>query len=220
MKSLETMVINFASEENEIHHDFRLYLTSMPADYFPISVLQNGVKLTTEPPRGIRANMKRTYQNFTDTFLTDCKKADQWKKLVFGLSFFHAILQERRKFGPLGWNIRYDFNDSDLETSTTMLKIFLDEQEEVPWDAMLYMTGQINYGGRVTDDWDRRCLITLLKKYSTIDILEDGYKFSDSGIYYAPPNGAIDVYMDYIEKLPLVENPEVFGLHENANITF
>ena len=70
-----------------------------------------------------------------------------------------------------------------------MLKIFLDEQEEIPWDAMLYMTGQINYGGRVTDDWDRRCLMTMLKKYSNIEILEDGYKFSDSGIYYAPPNG-------------------------------
>jgi dynein heavy chain len=101
-----------------------------------------------------------------------------------------------------------------------MLKIFLDEQEEIPWDAMLYVTGQINYGGRVTDDWDRRCLITLLKKYSSPDILDEGYKFSDSGIYFAPQNGTIDVYMDYIDKLPLVENPEVFGLHENANITF
>ena len=121
MTNLETIVINFGSEENDINPDFRLYLTSMPADYFPVSVLQNGVKLTTEPPRGMRANLKRTYQNFSDTFLTDCKKAEAWKKLVFGLSFFHAILQERRKFGPLGWNIRYDFNDSDLETSTTML---------------------------------------------------------------------------------------------------
>jgi dynein heavy chain len=192
MTNLETIVNNFGLEEAEIHRDFRLYLTSMPADYFPVSVLQNGVKLTTEPPRGIRANLKRTYQNMTDQFLNDCKKVESWKKLVFGLSFFHAILQERRKFGPLGWNIRYDFGDSDLDTSTTMLKIFLDEQEEIPWDAMLYVTGQINYGGRVTDDWDRRCLITLLKKYSCPDVLEDGYKFSESGIYYAPTNGAID----------------------------
>jgi dynein heavy chain len=101
-----------------------------------------------------------------------------------------------------------------------MLRIFLDEQEEIPWDAMLYVTGQINYGGRVTDDWDRRCLITLLKKYSNVEILDDSYRFSESGIYYAPTNGLIDVYMNYIEELPLVENPEVFGLHENANITF
>jgi hypothetical protein len=162
------------------------------------------------------------YQNFTnpDVFLNECKKPNEWKKLIFGLSFFHAILQERRKFGPLGWNIRYDFNDSDLETSFTMLKIFLDEQEEIPWDAMLYVFGDINYGGRVTDDWDRRCLKTLLKKYSNPEILEDSYRFSESGIYYAPTNGLIDVYMKYIEELPLVENPEVFGLHENANITF
>ena len=85
---------------------------------------------------------------------------------------------------------------------------------------MLYVTGQINYGGRVTDDWDRRCLITLLKKYSNVEILEDSYRFSESGIYYAPTNGPIDNYMNYIDELPLVENPEVFGLHENANITF
>jgi dynein heavy chain len=216
------MVLNFSAEEHDIHPDFRLFLTSMPADYFPVSVLQNGVKLTTEPPRGLRANLKRTYQNFTnpDVFLNDSKKPEAWKKLIFGLSFFHAILQERRKFGPLGWNIRYDFNDSDLETSLTMLRIFLDEQDEIPWDAMLYITGQINYGGRVTDDWDRRCLITLLKKYSNQDILDDGYKFSESGIYYAPTNGSIDIYMNYIDELPMVENPEVFGLHENANITF
>lgn len=192
MTSLENIVINFGAEEAEIHPEFRLFLTSMPADYFPVSVLQNGVKLTTEPPRGLRANLKRTYQNLTDHQLNDCKKAEAWKKLIFGLSFFHAIIQERRKFGPLGWNIRYDFNDSDLETSTTMLKIFLDEQEEIPWDAMLYVTGHINYGGRVTDDWDRRCLLTLLKKYSNPEILEEGYKFSESGIYFAPLNGAVD----------------------------
>lgn len=199
MNSLENIVIQFGLDDGEMHPDFRLYLTSMPADYFPVSVLQNGVKLTTEPPRGLRANLKRTYQGFTDSFLTECKKSEAWKKLVFGLSFFHAILQERRKFGPLGWNIRYDFNDSDLETSTTMLKIFLDEQEDIPWDAMLYVTGHINYGGRVTDDWDRRCLLTLLKKYSNPEILEDGFKFSDSGLYYAPTNGVIDQYLEYIE---------------------
>ena len=99
----------------------------MPADYFPVSVLQNGVKLTTEPPRGLKANLKRTYQEFSDNSLNDCKKPEIWKKLLFGLSFFHAIIQERSKFGPLGWNIRYEFNDSDLETSITMLKIFLDD---------------------------------------------------------------------------------------------
>ena len=220
MPSLENIVINFGLEEAEMHPEFRLYLTSMPADYFPVTVLQNGVKLTTEPPRGLKANLKRTYQDINEHSLNDCKKPEIWKKLLFGLSFFHAIVQERRKFGPLGWNIRYEFNDSDLETSRTMLKIFLDEQEDIPWDALLYVTGHINYGGRVTDDWDRRCLISLLRQYSNNDILEDGYKFSESGIYFAPSNGALDIYRTYIDTLPLIDNPEVFGLHENANITY
>jgi dynein heavy chain len=66
MPSLENIVINFGVEEADIHVDFRLYLTSMPADYFPVSVLQNGVKLTTEPPRGLKANLKRSYQELSE----------------------------------------------------------------------------------------------------------------------------------------------------------
>lgn len=91
---------------------------------------------------------------------------------MFGLTFFHAIVQERRKFGPLGFNIRYEFNDSDLDISTLTLRMFVnDPAENIPWEAMIYMTGHINYGGRVTDDWDRVCLLSILKKYYCVDML-------------------------------------------------
>jgi len=53
-----------------IHEDFRLIMTSMPVDYFPAAILQNGLKMTTEPPRGIKANLKRSYINLVtqDTY--------------------------------------------------------------------------------------------------------------------------------------------------------
>lgn len=147
--------------------------------------------------------MRRGYQEMSNSYLDDCKKQAVWRKLVFGLSFFHAIVQERRKFGPLGWNILYEFNDSDLDTSLTMLKLFLEDQEEIPWEALVFVTGHINYGGRVTDDNDRRCLLTTLQKYYCIENLEDGYMYSDSGKYYAPAFGDLESYRTYIDSLPI-----------------
>lgn len=72
------------------------------------------------------------------------------------------------------------------------------QEEEIPWDAMIYMTGHINYGGRVTDDWDRICLLSILKKYYCNDILDDKNKFSPSGVYYAPKSGKLEDYKLYI----------------------
>ena len=78
MPRLEIIVNAFGEEENSIHEDFRLFLTSFPAPYFPVSVLQNGVKLTTEPPRGIRANLKRTFKEMNDDTFNYDKKPEIW----------------------------------------------------------------------------------------------------------------------------------------------
>ena len=79
-------------ERTDADPEFRLFVTSMPCSFFPVFVLQNGVKLTTEPPRGIKANLKRTYTEFKSDYLDDCKKPKEWRKLIFGLSFFHASI--------------------------------------------------------------------------------------------------------------------------------
>ena len=220
MKELEQIVEGF-KDLKTLHEDFRLFLTSMPADYFPASVLQNGIKLTTEPPRGLKANIKRSYQELTqEKFLSCEKKPEVWRRLLFGLCFFHSVAQERRKFGPLGFNIRYEFNDSDLETSITMLRMLLEGQEGIPWEALTYITGHINYGGRVTDDWDRRCLLSILQTFYNPEIIKESYKFSKSGIYFAPLYQTLDEYKKYIDSLPLNDPPEIFGMDDNANITY
>ena len=77
-----------------------------------------------------------------------------------------------------------------------VLQRFLDEQEHIPWDALLYVTGHINYGGRVTDDWDRRCLLSILGIFYTERILDDDYTFSTSGVYFAPKLGKMSDYKE------------------------
>lgn len=100
------------------------------------------------------------------------------------------------------------------------MRMFLSEQEQIPWPALEYVIGQINYGGRVTDDLDRRCLMSILRQYVTPQVLDDAYRLTPSGTYYVPPDGDLDSYREYIRGLPVTEAPEVFGMHPNANISF
>lgn len=103
------------SVKQHVHPDFRLWLSSSPHPDFPISILQCGIKMTTEPPKGIKANLKRLYQIVTEQQFNACEAKEKYKKLLFSLCFFHAVLLERKKFQQLGWNVIYSFNDSDFE---------------------------------------------------------------------------------------------------------
>eukprot|EP01062_Namystynia_karyoxenos_P078362 TRINITY_DN805_c0_g2_i2.p1 TRINITY_DN805_c0_g2~~TRINITY_DN805_c0_g2_i2.p1 ORF type:complete len:4436 (+),score=1940.78 TRINITY_DN805_c0_g2_i2:809-13309(+) len=228
MPEMQRIIEKYSVEDKRqdpkfLNPGFRLWLTAMPSDCFPREVLQNGVKMVLEPPKGLRSNLKRSYSSApinNPKFFNGCNKEREWKKLLYGLCFFHSIIQERRAFGPLGWNIPYEFNDTDLRISVQQLQMFLNESAEVPLAALLYLISECNYGGRVTDDRDRRCLQRILDTFFCEGVwIEEDYKFSPSGAYIAPPDGDHQFYVDFISSLPAAQPPEIFGLHPNADIT-
>jgi dynein heavy chain len=94
--------------------DFRLFLSSMPTDGFPVSIVCHSINVTKEPPRGICTHLLRL--------------------------FFRAGSQERKKFCPLGFN---GVSETDFAVTVSCLRMFLDEQESIPWDALHFMTGEI-----------------------------------------------------------------------------
>jgi len=228
MPELELIIEKLSDAKNqdfETNPEFRLWLTLLPSRSFPVSILQNGIKIVIEPPRGIKNNMTRIYNTIATSqmdflFYESCKKPQPWRKMFFGLAFFHTLIRERRKFGPLGWNVQYEFNESDFRISMRQLNVMLSKYEKIPYSALLYLTGECNYGGRVTDLWDVRILSYLLSDFYNDDILYDHYRFSSLPQYFAPADSLyIDDYIGYIDKLPPVDSTEVFGMHENALIT-
>jgi dynein heavy chain, axonemal len=136
--------------------------------------------------------------------------------MFLGLSFFHALILERRKYGPLGWNIPYEFTAADFAISQLQLKMFLNQYEHIPYEALNYMAAEANYGGRVTDPMDRRLIKIILQRFYSEEIIKDGFKMTKDGIYRILDEPTYESALEYIKSLPLNDNSEVFGLHPNA----
>ncbi|CAM9775317.1 unnamed protein product [Chrysoparadoxa australica] len=220
MPELERICEEF--DPASINPDFRLWLTSMPCLAFPVSVLQVGVKMTKEPPKGVRANLKSTYMKMDDEKLNLTCKPTEYRVLLFGLCFFHAMVIERKKFGALGWNVPYEFNETDLDICIKQLEMYVDKYDIIPYKVLRRLTSVVNYGGRITDDKDMRTNDILIACFYAEECLQKDFAFSASGLYKSiavDPDAPHKSYLDYIESLPLNAEPEVFGMHENASIT-
>ena len=219
-KSFMTMLEKKVDEIVETGSSFRLFLTALPSNVIPISIIQDSIKIVNEPPRGLKQSLQRTFNTIDENYYDKAPKPTLFKRFAFGFVFFHAMILERRKYGPLGWNIPYEFSNSDLSISLAQLKNFLEDYDDIQYTAMNYMIAEANYGGRVTDPADRRLIAILFKDICCEDILDDKYLFSGLKDYPVPADGSYKEHEEFINnQIPQNSAPEVFGLNDNADIT-
>ncbi|XP_059731658.1 dynein axonemal heavy chain 14 isoform X2 [Bos taurus] len=223
MPRLYTIVESFNSPDVTIEPKFRLWLSSKSDSSFPIPILQKSLKIAVENPQGLKNNLLQTFGYSGSGEITEelFEKPDYgpwWKKILFSLCFFNALINERKIYGILGWNIAYAFSSSDLEVAIKVLENFLSAQSSIPWQTLRYLIGEVVYGGWVTDSWDRRCLNTLLYKFCNPEVLKDDFSFSTDEPL--PKSGSMKDYIRIIQSLPEDDPPELLELHPEATRGF
>ncbi|RHY51106.1 hypothetical protein DYB38_003376 [Aphanomyces astaci] len=208
--------------------EFRLFLTSEPHPSFSIALLHRSIKVTNEPPAGLRAGMLRSFTVLVDQDKLERIETTQWRTLLFALSFLHSIVQERRKFGPLGFSIPYEFNASDLTASMVFLEKHL-YAGSLSWPTLQYMIAEVHYGGRITDELDRRLFKAYCEEWLSPGTLAPSFTFNPEALVsrlpqdfvYGIPDGTdMDEFHKFLGSFPKVDSPEIFGLHPNADLTF
>ena len=216
---LEKKLDAFALEGS--HVNFRCFLSADPSAGIPIGILNRSIKLTNEPPQGLNANLKRAFAFFPKDVFEE--KDSKVKSILYMLCHFYSVILERKKFGPLGFNMSYPFSIGDLRDSALILYNYMENSNssKIPWDDLKYLIGDVVVGGHVVDDLDRRLIRSYLDFWLHDGLLDEAelVPFSSKLSVKSPSVTAHEKFVQFIDQFP-TESPVMFGLHPNAEIGF
>ena len=228
MFQMEGLLKTWLAPTADITIGFRLFFTAAPHPQFPLGLLQMFTKVTNEPPQGLRAGLLRSYTVMVDQDRLDRVETSQWRQLVWCLCFTHSIVQERRKFGALGWCIPYEYNAGDLNSCLMFLEKHL-YSGALSWPTLQYIVAEAQYGGKITDDMDRILFKQYAENWIQPAALGGGFKYNPAQPlapipgnfeYTNPDFNEVSKYQVFAQSFPDIDSPEIFGLHPNADLTF
>lgn len=215
------------------HANFRLFMAMEISPSVPPSLLRASRKFIFELPPGVRANMLRTYASVG---LPRMNRAPVERARVYWLlAWFHALMQERVRYVPLGWTKSYDFNESDLRGACDAFDAWLDAAargrgnlppEEIPWPALRTILASTIYGGRVDGDFDQRVLGSLLSRLFSVHAFDPafdpaGRPHTGDGDAHgadlcAPDAIRAEQFRAWADALPDTQSPQWLGLPADA----
>ena len=209
------------------HRNFRVFLTMETNPSIPVNILRQSRIFMNEPPPGIKANLLDSLRSIADSRLSQgpAEKA----RLYFLLAWFHAIVQERLRYVPLGWSKVYDFNDSDMAAAFNTIDTWINSTAKgranvdpaaIPWDAVRTLIKQSVYGGRVDSDFDQKILDSFVDGLFTASAYNVDFdlvpSISDSQRLGIPDGTRLEHFLQWVHKLPDREPPSWLSLPPTA----
>ena len=166
-----------------LHPNFRLFMTSEIHPKLPANLLRLSQVFVFEPPPGIKANLQHTFSAITASRMD--KAPVERSRIYFLLAWFHAVIQERLRYSPLGWTKQFEFNDADQRVAFDTLDYWIDTAaqgktnvapEKIPWVAIRTLLAEAVYGGKVDNTFDQRLLNSFLEQLFTAHSFDPDYK--------------------------------------------
>ncbi|XP_051153293.1 dynein axonemal heavy chain 3-like [Leptopilina boulardi] len=220
LPKLEKIIENFNATNTSL--GFRLWLSTLPTDKFPPSILQSGIKISCDTPIGLRENLLSIYISepvSEKKFFDGCPGKDKiFSKLLYSLSFFHVILKKRKYYDHRGWNLNYNFNQSDFSLSAIQLQSLINTNQEIPFQPFLHLINECSYGSKITNQFDRKRLGIFIDDFFNPKINEPFYSFSHEVGFSMPRRHEYNDYIKQIMEIGNDCNPEFFGLDESGEV--
>jgi dynein heavy chain 1 len=166
-----------------LHSSFRLFMTSEIHPKLPANLLRLSQVFVFEPPPGIKANLQHTFAAVSASRMD--KAPVERSRIYFLLAWFHAVIQERLRYSPLGWTKQFEFNDADQRVAFDTLDYWIDTAaqgktnvapEKIPWVAIRTLLAEAVYGGKVDNTFDQRLLNSFLEGLFTEKAFDQDFK--------------------------------------------
>ncbi|KAG1841306.1 dynein heavy chain and region D6 of dynein motor-domain-containing protein [Suillus subalutaceus] len=209
------------------HRNFRLFLTLEANPSIPVNILRQSRIIMNEPLPGIKANLLDSLGSITPQRLA--QGPSEKIRLYFLLAWFHAVVQERLRYVPLGWSKTYDFNDSDMASAFGTIDTWLNavakgranvDPANIPWDALRTLIKQSVYGGRVDSDFDQRILDAFVDKLFTPAAYNVDFDLvptiGEDHALEAPDGTKLEHFLTWVQRLPDREPPAWLSLPPTA----